>query len=62
MKKRMFAILLTAAMVMTSLSGCKSADSGDSKKTTAAEESTLSDTSGGDGEEVTPGLWEMALV
>ena len=28
MKKRMFAILLTAAMVMTSLSGCKSADSG----------------------------------
>ena len=53
MKKRMFAILLTAAMVMTSLSGCKSADSGDSKKTTAAEESTLSDTSGGDGEEVT---------
>lgn len=32
MKKRMFAILLTAAMVMTSLSGCKSADSGDSKK------------------------------
>lgn len=32
MKKRMFAILLTAAMVMTSLSGCKSSDSGDSKK------------------------------
>ena len=48
MKKRMFAILLTAAMVMTSLSGCKSSDSGDSKKTTAAEESTLSDTRGGD--------------
>ena len=58
MKKRMFAILLTAAMVMTSLSGCKSSDSGDSKKTTAAEESTLSDTRGGDVVEVTLTIWD----
>ena len=58
MKKRMFVILLTAAMVMSSLSACQSNESGESKTTTTAEESTLSDTKGGEGEEVTLTIWD----